>query len=50
MISLYNLNINVVTGKKSTDRDVPDWIAWGYDSEQNFEVIYGASNDGLLLR
>ena len=50
LISLYNLNINVVTGEKSSDRDVPDWIAWGYDSEQTFRSnLLAASNDGLLL-
>ena len=27
-VSDYNLNINVVTGEKSTERDVPDNIIW----------------------
>ena len=27
-ISTYNLNINVVTGVKSTERSVPSWINW----------------------
>ena len=28
--SIYNLNINVVTGAKSTERSVPSWINWKY--------------------
>ena len=27
-VSTYNLNINVVTGVKSTERSVPTWINW----------------------
>ena len=27
-VSTYNLNINVVTGAKSTERSVPSWINW----------------------
>ncbi len=27
-VSTYNLNINVVTGKKSTERAVPVWLVW----------------------
>ena len=27
-VSTYNLNINVVTGSKSTERSVPSWINW----------------------
>ena len=27
-VSDYNLNINVVTGEKSTERDVPNYIIW----------------------
>ena len=27
-VSTYNLNINVVTGAKSTERSVPSWIHW----------------------
>ena len=37
LVSLYNLNINVVTGYKSTDRDVPNWVAWG--NVQNDVVV-----------
>ena len=27
-VSTYNLNINVVTGEKSTERAVPNWVNW----------------------
>tara|TARA_B100001287_G_C22526836_1_gene455408 strand:+ start:325 stop:699 length:375 start_codon:yes stop_codon:yes gene_type:complete len=28
LVSIFNLNINVVTGEKSTDRAVPSWVDW----------------------
>ena len=27
-VSTFNLNINVVTGEKSTERAVPNWVNW----------------------
>ena len=49
-VSLYNLNINVVTGEKSSDRDVPNWVAWGNSAEQNFrKALLAAARNGLLL-
>ena len=27
-VSTFNLNINVLTGERSTERDVPDWVRW----------------------
>jgi len=27
-VSTFNLNINVVTGEKSTERAVPSWVRW----------------------
>ena len=28
LVSDYNLNINVITGVKTTDRSVPSWVNW----------------------
>ena len=28
-VSTFNLNINVVTGERSTERAVPGWVKWG---------------------
>ena len=28
-VSTFNLNINVLTGERSTERDVPSWVKWG---------------------
>ena len=28
VMSTYNLNINVITGRKTTDRAVPAWVDW----------------------
>ena len=27
-VSIYNLNINVVTGEKTTEGDIPPWLDW----------------------
>ena len=28
LFSIYNLNINVVTGEKTTEGDLPNWLDW----------------------
>ena len=48
-VSIFNLNINVVTGDKSSDGDVPEWLSWG-DPEGGFRrSLSEAAERGVLL-